>query len=51
MTEAQRNLGVLMQETQNVSRQVQQVMKKANYILVFIAKGLEFKIRNVLLQV
>ena len=50
LSEAQRDLGVLMHESQKASRQVQQVVKKANGILTFIAKGLEFKNREVLLQ-
>ena len=46
----QRDLGVLVQETQKVSMQVQQVVKKANGMLAFIAKGMEYKNREVLLQ-
>ena len=39
----QRDLGVLVQESQGVGLQVQQVIKKANGILSFIARGMEFE--------
>ena len=39
-----------MHESQKASKQVQQVVKKTNCILAFIAKRLEFKNREVLLQ-
>ena len=39
----QRDLGVLVHESQKVGLQVQQVIKKANGILSFIARGMEFK--------
>uniref|UniRef100_A0A4W3I0M1 Reverse transcriptase domain-containing protein n=1 Tax=Callorhinchus milii TaxID=7868 RepID=A0A4W3I0M1_CALMI len=46
----QRDLGVLVHQSQKVSLQVQQATKKANGMLAFIAKGLEYKSREVLLQ-
>ena len=46
----QRDLGVLLQESQGVGLQVQQVIKKANGILSFIARGMEFKNSEVMLQ-
>ena len=46
----QRDLGVLVHETQKVGVQVQQVIKKANRVLSFIARGMEFKTREVMLQ-
>ena len=46
----QRDLGVLVQESQGVGLQVQQVIKKANRILSFIARGMEFKNSEVMLQ-
>ena len=46
----QRDLGVLVHESQKLSLQVQQVIKKANGMLAFIAKGMEYKSREVLLQ-
>jgi len=46
----QRDLGVLVQESQGVGLQVQQVIKKANGILSFIARGMEFKNSEVMLQ-
>ena len=50
VNEVHRNLGVLVHESQQASKQVQQVVQKANYILAFIAKRFEFKTRGVLLQ-
>lgn len=38
MNEVQRNLGVLLLETQKYSRQMQQVVRKANGILSFLAR-------------
>ena len=46
----QRDVGVLVQESQGVGLQVQQVIKKANRILSFIARGMEFKNSEVMLQ-
>ena len=43
----QRDLGVLVHESQKLSLQV---IKKANGMLAFIAKGMEYKSREVLLQ-
>ena len=45
-----KDLGVFVQESQGVGLQVQQVIKKANGILSFIARGMEFKNREVMLQ-
>ena len=46
----QRDLGVLVHESQKLVLQVQQVIKKANGILSFIARGMEFKNSEVMLQ-
>uniref|UniRef100_A0A4W3H721 Reverse transcriptase domain-containing protein n=1 Tax=Callorhinchus milii TaxID=7868 RepID=A0A4W3H721_CALMI len=46
----QRDLGDLVHQSQKVSLQVQQATKKANGMIAFIAKGLEYKSREVLLQ-
>ena len=46
----QRDLGVLVHESQKLSLQVQQVIKKANGMLAFIARGMEYKSREVMLQ-
>ena len=46
----QRDLGVLVHESQKPSLQVQQVVRKANGMLAFIARGIEYKSREVLLQ-
>jgi len=46
----QRDLGVLVHESLKVGLQVQQVIRKANGMLAFIARGIEFKSREVLLQ-
>lgn len=37
-----RDRGVLVHESQKVSRQIQQVIKEANNMLAFIVKSLEF---------
>ena len=46
----QRDLGVLVHESQKVGLQVQLVIKKANRVLPFIARGMEFKTMEVMLQ-
>ena len=44
------DLGVLVHESQKPSLQVQQVIKKANGMLAFIARGIEYKSGEILLQ-
>ena len=44
------DLGVLVHESQKTSMQVQQIIKKVNGMLAFIAKGIEYKGKEVLLQ-
>ena len=46
----QRDLGVLVHETQKPSLQVQQVIRKANGMLAYIARGIEYKSRDVLMH-
>ena len=46
----QRDLGVLVNKSHNSSLQVQQLIKKANGMLAFIAREIEYKSREVLLQ-
>ena len=46
----QRDLGVLVHESQKTSMQVQQIIEKANGMLAFITKGIEYKGKEVLLQ-
>lgn len=46
----QRELGVLVYQTQKVSMQVQQAIRKANGVSTFIMKGLKYKSREILLQ-
>ncbi|XP_055492007.1 uncharacterized protein LOC129697443 [Leucoraja erinacea] len=48
--EMQRDLGVMVHQLLKVDMQVQQVVKKANDMLAFIAKGFEYRSREVLLQ-
>ena len=48
--EVQRDLGVLVHQSLKVSMQVQQAVKKANGMLAFIARGFEFRSKEVLLQ-
>uniref|UniRef100_A0A4W3JU98 Reverse transcriptase domain-containing protein n=1 Tax=Callorhinchus milii TaxID=7868 RepID=A0A4W3JU98_CALMI len=43
----QRNVGVVVHQSQKVSLLVQQAIKKANGMLAFIAKGLVYKSREV----
>ena len=45
----QRDLGVLVQKSQGIGLQVQQVIKAANGILSFIAGGMEFKNSEIVL--
>ena len=44
------DLGVLVHSSLMVSMQVQQAIKKANGMLAFIARGFEYRSRDVLLQ-
>ena len=46
----QRDLGVLVPQSPKVSMQMQQAVKKANGMLAFIARGFEYRSRDVLLQ-
>ena len=46
----QRDLGVLVQDSLKVNLQVESVIKKANVMLSFISRGLEYKSRDVLLR-
>ena len=46
----QRDLAVLGHESQQVSLQLQQVIRKTNGMLVFITRRMEYKNREVLLQ-
>jgi len=46
----QRDLGVLVHQSLKVSMQVQQAVKKTNGMLAFIARGFEYRNRDVLLQ-
>ncbi|XP_062894859.1 uncharacterized protein LOC134341044 [Mobula hypostoma] len=48
--EVQRDLGVIVHQSLKVGMQVQQVVKKANAMLAFIARGFEYRSREVLLQ-
>ncbi|XP_067881400.1 scavenger receptor cysteine-rich type 1 protein M130-like, partial [Heterodontus francisci] len=46
----QRDLGVRVHELQNISMQVQHVLKKTSRLLSFIASGIEYKSKEVMLQ-
>ena len=46
----QRDLGVLVHESQKVGLQVQQVIKETNGIFSLIARGMEFTNREAMLQ-
>ena len=46
----QRDLGVMVHQSLKVGMQVQQAVKKANGMLAFIAKGFDYRSREVLLQ-
>ena len=48
--EVQQDLGVLVHQSMKVSIQVQQTVKKANGMLAFITRGVEFRGKEVLLQ-
>ena len=48
--EMQRDLGAMVHQSLKVGMQVQQAVKKANGMLAFIAKGFEYRSREVLLQ-
>ncbi|XP_055490631.1 uncharacterized protein LOC129696607 [Leucoraja erinacea] len=48
--EMRRDLGVMVHQSLKVGMQVQQAVKKANGMLAFIAKGFEYRSREVLLQ-
>ena len=48
--EVQRDLGVLVHQSMKVSMQVQQAVKKANGMLAFITRGIEYRSKEVLLQ-
>jgi len=48
--DTQRDLSVLVHQSLKVSAQVQQAVKKANGMLAFIARGLEYRNRDVFLQ-
>ena len=49
-SESESDQGVMVHQSSKVSRQVQQAVKKANGMLAFIAKGFEYRSREVLLQ-
>lgn len=49
-SEVQRDLGVLMQDSQKVNLQVEWVLKKAIIILAIISRLLEYKNRDVMLR-
>ena len=44
------DLDVLVHQSLKVSMQVQQAVKKANGMLTFIARGFEYRSRDVLMQ-
>eukprot|EP00061_Rhincodon_typus_P011639 g36811.t1 len=46
----QQDLGVLVHQLLKVSMQVQQTVKKENSTLAFIARGFDYRSRDVLLQ-
>ena len=49
-SEAQRDLGVLVQGSLKFNMQVQSAIRKANAVLAFMSRGLEYKSRDVLLR-
>ena len=49
-SEAQRDLGVLVQDSLNVNMQVQLAVRKANSVLAFMLRGQEYRSRDVLLR-
>ncbi|XP_059818932.1 uncharacterized protein LOC132390340 [Hypanus sabinus] len=48
--EVQRDLGVLVRQSMKASMQVQQAVKKTNGMLAFITRGIEYRSKEVLLQ-
>ena len=48
-SETQRDLGVIVQDSLKVNLQVQLAVRKANAMLAFMSRGLEYKSRDVLL--
>ncbi|PJG57360.1 hypothetical protein CUC53_18445, partial [Aeromonas cavernicola] len=48
--EIQRDLGVLVHQSLKVNEQVQKAVKKANGMLAFITKGIEYKSKEILLH-
>ncbi|XP_072107366.1 uncharacterized protein [Mobula birostris] len=49
-SEMQRDLGVLVQDSLKVNLQVESVVKKANVMLAFISRGIEYRNRDVMLR-
>ena len=49
-SETQRDLGVIVQDSLKVNMQVQSAVRKANAMLAFMSRGLEYKGRDVLLR-
>ena len=49
-SETQRDLGVIVQDSLKVNMQVQSAVRKANAMLAFVSRGLEYKIWVVLLR-
>ena len=49
-SETQRDLGVIVQNSLKVNMQVQSAVRKANAMLAFMSRGLEYKSRDVLLR-
>ena len=49
-SETQRDLGVIVQDSLKVNVQVQSAVRKANAMLAFMSRGLEYKSRDVLLR-
>ncbi|XP_059822785.1 uncharacterized protein LOC132392642 [Hypanus sabinus] len=48
--EVQRDLGVLVHQSMKASMQVQQAVKRANGMLAFITRGIEYRSKEILLQ-
>ena len=46
-SEAQRDLGIIVQDSLKVNVQVQLAVRKANAMLAFMSRGLEYKSRDV----
>ena len=49
-SETQRDLGIVVQDSLKVNVQVQSAVRKANAMLAFMLRGLEYKSRDVLLR-